>query len=484
MKRLVICLILPFIFTSCLFDFSSDDCDRLTPKMPSNALLTNAYGECGERGFFKVFPGQALGIGYNGFDFGPGYDNLDFKWKFSTDKLFDAASNAPLGLEQQYAAVRNGGGSYGDDIKSMDMTLYAFVPDDQIGKGDFEANIQVTAVNNCGESTPATAKVQIVNTGNIIQDIRPQVPISISHHGQAYLNGKLYLLFGRRAVNDSKDNYVFDFQNRTWTKLPKINVDNFDNGFPQIVPAQELFGVQLVDPIESLQVGSRVYFLNSGGRYFYIYDLQANTLRRSSVNPGSIHLTGMAKPVEIGGKIYVGPVVIGPREPGYPNQNAIYSYDPLTDTWHQEAIIPDNLVTRPTVIGQDHGRGDFLKIAYAQGNAMKMVHENNQVMTFDISTKQLSSSGGSFMSNVFDFPVSNFTFKDDLYFFHKPTTAGTRLYRKDNMTASPTAAFNFQACPRSTPLFWHVGSRATVIDNTVVIVGGDIFGAKRVWLTQ
>lgn len=484
MRRSAIFFVFPFLFTSCLFDFSTDECESLTPIMPGNARLTNAYSECGENGFFKVFPGQAISIGYNGFDYGPGYDNLDFRWKFSSDRLFDAGSDSPLGLEQKYPAVINGGGSVGENVRAMDLTFYAMIPDEQIGKGDFETTIEVTAVNKCGESTPATARVQVVNSGNIIQDIRPQVPISISHHGQAYWNGKLYLLFGRRSVNDSKDNYAFDFEKRTWTKLPKINVDNFDNGFPLVVPDQELFGSQMVDPIASLQVGSKVFFLNSGGRYFYIYDLQANTLKRSSVSPGSIHLTGMAKPIEINGKMYVGPVVIEPKEPGFPNRNAIFSYDPVTDVWQQEAVIPDNLVTPPTVIGQDNGRGDFMKVAFAQGTTMNMVYENNQVMTFDINSKQLSVSTGTFMSNIFDYPASVFTFRDDLYFFHKPTTSGTQLYRKENMTGTPGLAFNFQACPRSVPLYWHVGSRATVINNTVVIVGGDIFGAKRVWLTD
>lgn len=482
MKRLLYStLILLSVTTSCI-RFGQQDCDDAQPTLPEGAVLSNAYGSCGENGFYRVFPGEAVGFGYS-MDLGPGYRDLDIRWKISSDLFFDATTNEALGKEATFPYIRDYGGSY-NEMRTMDLTLYPVIPDNQIGTGDFDVTVESTAFNECGESSPAKARIQVVNSGNFIQTIRPAAPVKMGFHVQAYHNNKLFMLFGKREDLNNRDNYVYDLNNKQWSVLaPYTPVGTPDWDSEKNILFQSLYGTLQNEPTFSwAQMGSKVYIFAEGINALVEFDLNTQTFKNISPKPEFFGTYDAVYLVAAGNKLYLTPretfLDFNSTDPRY-----IYSFDPSGLNWQQEAEIHHGLVRPATVIGNPSDRGTFSKLAYVQDNHLVMVYENNQVIYFNIETKAISTGSENFLGETEAYPLWGFNFDNKFYFFHKNRIGSFYLYEKSPAGVQP--AFNFFSCPRQgiDQIYWSRGSRANVVDNTIFI-GSENQGLLRVWLDQ
>lgn len=483
MKRIFMIVPALFFVSVACIRFGQQDCDDAQPTIPEGAILSNAYGSCGDDGFFKVFPGQSVGFDYS-MDLGPSYRDLDIRWKIDSDIFYDVSTNEALGREASFPSIRNYGGSY-EEMRTMSMTLYPVIPDNQIGKGNIQANIESTAFNDCGESLPAKARIEVVNSGNLIQTIRPEAPVKMGYHVQAYHNNKLYMLFGRRSDFNTRDNFVFDLNTRQWSTLPAFSptgTPDWDN--EKNILFQSLYGTSQNEPTFSwVQTGSKVYIFAAGINALMEFDLNTQTFRNIALKPAYFGTYTRAHLVALGNKIYLTPYESF-LDYNSNDSRFLYSFDTNSLVWQEEAEIKHGLVKPLTVIGSSGDRGTFSKIAFARDNQIVMVYENDQVIYFDTNTKTISTGSEEFKSgNIESYPLWGFNFSNNFYFFHKDRIGNYYLYEKSFVGVQ--AAFNFFSCPRQgiDQIHWSRGARANVVDNTIFI-GTENHGLQRIWLNE
>ena len=477
----ILSAIVALSFSSCI-RFGNQDCDDAQPIIPEGAILSNPYGNCGEEGSFKVFPGQAISIGYS-MDLGPSYRDLDIRWKISSDIFIDEQTDEALGTEATFPYIRNYGGSY-NDMRTMSITLYPSIADNEIGKGNIQSTVESTAFNDCGESLPAKAKIEVINSGNIIQTIRPAPPVNIGFHVQAHHNNKLYFLFGKRDDLNNRDNYVYNIETREWSVLPAFIPAGTPDWDPtQNILFQSLHGDSSNEPDFSwAQINDKVYIFAAGINSLIEFDLNTETFRNIAAKPDYYGTYSRTRMVAYQNKIYLTPAETF-LDFNNTNTRYIYSFDPSTLQWNEEAAVQHGLVRPATVIGNPNDRGTFSKLAYASNDNLIMLYENNQAIYFNFATKAISTGSENFMGETEAYALWGFNFNNSFCFFHKNRTGDYYLYEKSNTSIQP--AFNFFACPRQgiDQIYWSRGARATVVGNTVFI-GSETQGLYRVWLNE
>lgn len=509
-KWAVLCASLCFmgsIFTlaSCKKLFNNDDdpsCESAEMKLPEiqeGTLFTEPIDPNITNPVIKetieLYPGQQSSANYKGVGAGGLERDLSYmqvRWKFEHDNIL---MNPETGTYYQK-----------EEVEQMPSFQFNFskgftanIPDDQIQKGDIITSFQAVITNKCGETNPITARVKILNSGNVMQYLNELSGIARTGHIQVFHNNKLYLLFGSGGT----ENYSYDIITRKLTPLPPIDFSQygFDLNNPNSDDKKGLerslySGTPWHNPFTTYaQQGAKVYFAmprEATGRDDVLWEYDLETLQLSKLasvdrtvydatapaNPAIWNLKSAGKMTLWDNKIYYFPL--------YKDLGKAYIgvFDLNTKQWSDEDIsIPtDDLV--PAIVYQGNPNFEarsYFQLFYALDNQLKLVFEGNREVTYDLDTKALMVKNSDYKHvDMEKRPTGGFVHDGDYYFLANEVLGGVVqdnafvLYKK-NKNGSVEIA-NFIAGGRR-----HNGRQFTPVGNTMFVVGGD---AVRYWLEK
>jgi hypothetical protein len=444
-------IIAAFLLAGCNL-FPTAKCDN-APLVYDNGELYSDRGECN----YISSPGFNVRVEVN-FDYGAVQgQETNFKWKFSNTDFFISETNEQItGEFVNTSPVINVYSRYKDGVRSV------------------ITNIEVIAYNDCGESNPYTGTIEIIHNGDpeygSAQNMRNLPPTSVLHHGQAYYNNELYILFGERKDTD-KANYKFNFASNQWSALPQSGN----------IPA-ELY----TDHYRQVHFSNKVYFFHNHGWHngygnHYCYNLDDHSLETIDEIPGITDYPGILIhqglwPVINENKIYVGPYY---HESG---QYAIASLDPINHQWEIEFFMEAEIQPKPLVVfGRPYPETrNFGQMAVVVNNQLLYRMDNIGWHVYDFVSKTGQHHQPTESLTNFSAGVSSFAYNNKGYLFTASDYgAGDLVYLYETEIISPVLneAFTLQG----TSCFsksWNgptYGARVTIIDNVPYYVAGQNF---------
>lgn len=434
MNRLFL-ILLVFIFSGC--NLLEDECDSAPDAVQSDNFNINnrGFGNC------EVVPPGWLSIldwgymyGSDGQKNGNNSGYTKFRWTFDPPEGFASEDGTPI---------------IGEYITEDNSPMIFALPN-----APQHTSITVSAFNKCGESEEASGSIE-VRKEKVVAYVNPGLPQAIAAPIVGHHNGKVYVSFGTyngvySSTGDGKETFIFDLATRMWSTRP--------------LPSTNL---PIRDRYTQVQFGSIIYMINRIDNFNLKYDLVANTVERLADNP--YHNTvgdynGM-QALYYNNKIYAGPA----RRESSSNQY-IFTYDPATNAWTEEHVMPAT-VAPP----QDGSMRELGEAAFMLGGKMYFLMDGRQGYvynpdtktgsTFSIGTGVTEHIGGAFVHNGKAYILTNgntSTTHGYLYEFNASTYALTKVNLLQGANCNQTDEW----------LGPSILSRIVEIDGEIYVVGG------------
>lgn len=210
---------------SCKWIFDPDDdppCGSAEMKLPEIIEGAMFRYDPDPNGFIKpmdtveFYPGQTKGSSFKG-PFERDLSYMKVRWTFQDANLFyNGATGEPYPKE------------FVEEMPSYSFaygkTFTKDLPDSEIGTGDIISSYQAVIFNKCGETRPIKGHIKLINSGNVIQNLKNLTEVARLGHIQAFYKNKIYILFGQGGEN----NYSYDINTKEVTLLPPISLEQFN----------------------------------------------------------------------------------------------------------------------------------------------------------------------------------------------------------------------------------------------------------------
>ncbi len=358
MKKFIVVALLGLL-SGC--DLLEEKCDSAPDGTQSTSFNVNnsGFGNC-----LVAVPGFPIKLdwgymyGSDGQKNGNNSGYTKFRWTFEPALGFVGEDGTPI--DGEYVTEDNS------------PSIYA-LPD-----APARTTIRVRAFNDCGESTEASESIEVVTEKAV--ELISFMPQAASAPIVGYSNNKVHVLFGNynggySNTNEGKEVFVYDFTTRKWSSKPLPSTG----------------GISIRNRYTQVQVDGKVYMINRVDNGLFAYEIESNTITRLSDNPyhnKNGDYNGQ-QALSYNNKIY-----IGPGRYDYSTQFHIFTYDPVTDTWADEHVMPES-VAPP----QEGSMREFGESAFIADNKMYFLMDGGQGYVYDPQTKTGSKFSISLRAN-------------------------------------------------------------------------------------